>query len=153
MGSKRDPEASADPLDSRSPRGRVRAAWSVLRGQRLVPLQVQLEWLEYQQIFDDLLKRFSAQLARQEKNEKSRLQVLLGSPENSPPVRHDPANHKAELRSRAALLRGVRIPASSTPQEWGDVPQPPHSTPASSTTLESAIAQPSNGQHHQEVDP
>lgn len=57
--------------------GRFRAAWSVLRGQRLVPLQVQAEWLTYQQIFDDVLQRLGAQLARQAKAESDRLKRFL----------------------------------------------------------------------------
>ncbi len=57
--------------------GKFRAAWSVLRGQRLVPLQVQAEWLTYQQIFDDVLTRLGAQLARQAKSRSDELKRHL----------------------------------------------------------------------------
>ena len=57
--------------------GRLRAAISVLRGERLVPLQIHSEWVEYQQAFDALLRRFSALLARQAKAERARAEQLL----------------------------------------------------------------------------
>lgn len=57
--------------------GRLRAAWSVLRGERLVPLQIQAEWADYQRTFGELLTRFSAQLARQAKAERKRVRDLL----------------------------------------------------------------------------
>ena len=57
--------------------GRLRAAFQVLRGESLVPEQIRFEWLEYQQIFNDVLQRFSAQLARGAKAEKKRVAKLL----------------------------------------------------------------------------
>lgn len=98
--------------------GRLRSAWSVLRGQRLVPLQIQMEWLEYQQIFDDVLKRFSAQLARQARAEKDRLKKMMPEPSSegrSQPDVHPLSDHlsrKNALRSRVARARGVPGPAS-----------------------------------------
>ena len=92
--------------------GRIRSAWSVLLGERLVPVQLQAEWVEYKLIFDDLLKRLSAQLARQAKAEKGRLETQLPMDEPAPLVRA-PAGNKAELRRRAAVARGI-MPQAST---------------------------------------
>lgn len=120
MSSSSEPdEPQLDEVVASEP-GRVRAAISVLRGQRLVPLQVQFEWLEYQQIFDDLLKRLSAQLARQARSEKARVKRLLKEPSEtveassppSSPSPKDPASYKQALRSRAAQLRGLPSAAS-----------------------------------------
>ena len=69
----------------------------------MVPLQIQFEWLEYQQLFDDLLKRFGAQLARSAKAEKKRVAKLF-TPEE-PEMRAAPIDKKAELRARARGLR------------------------------------------------
>jgi len=60
---------------------RVTEAFRVLIGQRLTPIQIQAEWVEYQQIFRDLLETFSASLARQSKAEKKRLERLGGAAE------------------------------------------------------------------------
>ncbi len=85
--------------------GRLRSAWAAFRGERLVPQQIQAEWLEYQQIFESVLQRLSAQLARQAKSEKSRIDSLIpDEPSHREPSRQD---HKAELRSRAAEMRGL----------------------------------------------
>ncbi len=91
--------------------GRLRGALSVLRGQRLVPLQLQAEWFEYQQIFDALLKRLSAALARQARSEKTRIESLPGLAEPAARRPPSPGDHKADLRSRAAAMRGLGIPA------------------------------------------
>ncbi len=86
--------------------GRLRAAWLALRGERLVPQQIQAEWLEYQQIFESVLQRLSAQLARQARSEKLRIESLIPEePSHREPSHRD---HKAELRSRAAGLRGLK---------------------------------------------
>lgn len=109
------PEKSAPLFEPRF--GRVRAAWLALRGERLVPQQIQSEWLEYQQIFESVLQRLSAQLARQAKSEKLRIESLI--PEE--PSRREPSrqDRKAELRSRAAEMRGL---ASFRPRN-GRLPQ------------------------------
>jgi len=63
--------------------GRLRSALLVLRGERLVPVQLQAEWLTYQQIFDDVLTRLGAQLARQAKLQKEQLvRYLQENPES-----------------------------------------------------------------------
>lgn len=97
----------------RSP-GRLRSAWSVLRGEALVPAQIVAEWAEYQQIFNDLLQRFSASLARQAKAEKARIKALSESIDESP-QQELPLNHKSAIRSRAAALHlsRARGPTSS----------------------------------------
>lgn len=89
--------------------GRFRAAMSVLRGERLVPLQIHAEWIEYQQIFDDILTRWSASLARDAKSEKKRVDRLSGDLEHIPPPR-DIATVKAALRTQAASMHGRTIP-------------------------------------------
>lgn len=86
--------------------GRLRSAFQVLRGESLVPDQIRVEWLEYQSIFNDLLTRYSASLARQAKAEKKRITALSmaldgPAPELRPPV--PPQGSKAELRQRAAV--------------------------------------------------
>lgn len=102
------PQPAAEIQDEPPRIGRWRAAWRVLRGDRLVPLQIQVEWLEYRQIFDDLLKRFGAQLARQAKAEKKRLERQLQE-EGLREVPADPPSSsrhpKAELYRRARAVR------------------------------------------------
>lgn len=100
----REPETKAETSRERAP-GRLRAALAVLAGERLVPLQLQAEWAEYQMVFDDLLKRLSAQLARQAKAEKARLDRLTveaPSPSSDAPVSASSHRHpKAALYERA----------------------------------------------------
>jgi len=99
---------------------------AVLRGQSLVPDQIVWEWVEYQQAFNDLLTRFSALLARNAKAEKAR--AVRDLPESSPDLRQ-PAHvsHKAELRSRAAALRG--LPSRQLDLVVGGDPPPPPPEP------------------------
>ena len=78
-----DPNRSSEETPERPP-GRVRAAWSVLRGERVVPLQIQAEWIEYQQVLDSLLRRFSALLARQAKAERRAIEQALEVPQSPP---------------------------------------------------------------------
>lgn len=96
----------------------------MLRGQRLVPLQIQYEWIEYQLLFNDILTRFGSQLARQAKSEKKRVKAQLQDqhPEPSPqlelsPMHHsDLSAHKSELRRRVAQSRGLTLNGSAPPQ-------------------------------------
>lgn len=128
-----DPPPDPEPhLLLESSPGRLRSAWSVLLGERLVPLQLQFEWLEYQQIFDDLLKRFSAQLARQAKAEKTRVKRLL-DPSDQPikrePPQPPPLDPKSAVRSRVAQFVGggqdAPTPAPSTRIANGSVVRRP----------------------------
>ena len=66
--------------------------------------------MEYAGAFNDLLQKYSAQLARSAKAEKTRIAALSDALE---PSRREavPHTHKAELRSRAAALRGLGIPS------------------------------------------
>lgn len=98
------------PEPNKTPKpGRFRSAWLVLRGQTLTPQQIQGEWLEYQQIFDDILTRMSAYLARQARIEKDRVKVQLeqdaASQQNQ---QNPPTSNKAALRSRVAEMRGLK---------------------------------------------
>lgn len=97
------------------PRGlfeRLRAAVQVLLGQRLVPFQIQAEWADYQEIFQELLQRQSTYLARQAKAEKARLEQLAQLTQEPEPEHSQPplSDRKAELRRRAAELRGLSSP-------------------------------------------
>lgn len=87
--------------------GRMRAAWYVLCGQRVTPQQIQADWVEYQCIFDDLLKRWSAKLARDAKAEKERIKCL----DLPTPVAHVPqvSDNKQELRRKVAQMRGFGL--------------------------------------------
>lgn len=82
------------------PPGRLRSAWHVLMGMRVTPLQQRVEWLEYKMIFEDILVRFGAQLARGVQAEKKRLKKNLDPP--SPAERPVPADHKAAVRAKVA---------------------------------------------------
>jgi len=107
--SKASPGSKADRSSGRKP-GRLRSALSVLRGESLVPEQIQWEWAEYQHQFNDLLGRYSASLARAAKAEKHRIEALAESLDHSRQPESRPASsrsHKQELRSRAAALRGL----------------------------------------------
>ena len=97
--------AYSDP--DRTQRMRVVEAWRVLMGQRVTPVQIQAEWVEYKMIFEDILQRFSAQLARNAKMEKKRLKRLADDAPTERPEVVGPRDRKAELRSRAAAMRGL----------------------------------------------
>jgi len=92
---------------------RLKHAWHVLMGVRVTPLQIQAEWTEYQQIFNDQLERLSAYLARAAKAEKERVRRIQETLEEaSPDVREVPHGDrhalKAELRRR--VLAGGAAP-------------------------------------------
>jgi len=81
---------------------RIFAAWQVLMGQRLTPLQIHAEWVEYQQVFRDLLEQFSASLAREAKAEKKRIQALGSGPvAEAFDIKVDP---QADRKARKAAL-------------------------------------------------
>jgi len=87
--------------------GRLRAAWYVLTGQRVTPQQIQADWVEYQMIFNDLLERWSAKLARDAKAEKDRIKRL----DVATPVVQTPqvSDVKQELRRKVASMRGFGL--------------------------------------------
>lgn len=89
--------------------GRLRGAWLVLMGQRLTPQQIVAQWVEYQCIFDDLLKRWSAYLARDARQEKKRIERLDVPPEQ---LALNQPRSKAELRSKVAAMRGLGLHGS-----------------------------------------
>lgn len=93
--------------------GRWRAAWYVLTGQRVTPQQIQADWVEYQCIFNDLLERWSAKLARDAKAEKERIKRLdIPTPEVHVPQVTDT---KQELRRRVANMRGFALMPEGPP--------------------------------------
>lgn len=87
------------------PVGRLRGAWYVLMGQRVTPLQMRAEWLEYKLIFEDILTRFGAQLSRSTKAEKKRAERELDSRE--PPEMQ--RTGKAAVRARVAAQQGLTL--------------------------------------------
>lgn len=103
------PASETTPLPSEP--GRWGSAWSVLRGQRLVPVQIQAEWLTYRQIFDDVLTRLGAQLARQAKahNESLRAQLELGVLDQETQAKGSLSDRKDALRQRFAQSRGLHV--------------------------------------------
>lgn len=89
------------------PPGRLRSALAVLLGRKTTPLQIEAEWLEYKQIFGDMLQRFSAQLARDAKAERKRIkQTYLRDPTHREPPQGQPSA-KDEVRRRAAAHLGL----------------------------------------------
>ena len=100
----------------------------MFRGQRLVPLQVQAEWLTYQQIFDDVLTRLGAQLARQQKFRNEELKKLLVEHPSDvqPSSPHlngsDLQERKSALRQRFAQARAPLIARSQPSAQLQPVP-------------------------------
>ncbi len=92
--------------------GRIRAAWYVLLGQHVTPQQIVADWVEYQQIFNDLLDRWSAKLARDARAEKDRIK-RLDVPLTTQPV--PPTDTKTELRRKVAQMRGFGLTEDTTP--------------------------------------
>ncbi len=111
------------------PSSRLAGAWSVLRGERLAPLQLQAEWLDYRLMLDDVLKRLGAQLARQAKAETGRLKQLLtdvgeAEPAGPPSSRH----HKVDLYRRAHAI-GLGLPAQASISAPRPPPPPTEDVP------------------------
>jgi hypothetical protein len=105
--------------------GRIRAALAVLRGHRVVPAQIQAEWLDYKIIFNDILARFGAQLARSAKAEKKRIEKQLALPEAAQKVHQltltvDAEERKKELRRRVFGGRLAQLGAHIDPPKNGD---------------------------------
>ena len=111
--------AAADSPTDQAP-GLFSAAWSVLKGQRLTPLQIEWEWLQYKQTFDDVLSRLGAQLARKQKLHNEELKRLLAeSPSQPQELSSGPGDRKDALRQRFAVSRGLHVlrpPSSAQPQ-------------------------------------
>lgn len=103
----------------RRPPGRLLSAWRVLWGRSVTSEQLQWEWAEYQQAFNDLLQRYSAQLARAARAEKKRIQRLMEAQQEEPSRRvppSSPADRKSQLRRLAASQIGLFPPSSSSEQ-------------------------------------
>jgi hypothetical protein len=88
-------------------RSRWRLALDVLLGKPVVPQQIYLEWLEYRVLFDDLLKRFGAQLARNAKAEHKRIRETLDGPSRRDVAAQIPSAGKARVRAIIAQQRGI----------------------------------------------
>jgi len=93
------------PPHSRAP-GRVASALAVLFGRRLTPLQIEAEWVEYKGVFQDLLGRHGALLARMAKAEKERLDRSYAALEDvGPPGSSAEIVTKQDARSRLATRK------------------------------------------------
>lgn len=123
MASNDKPEEHPEAARAPRPQGRLRSAWQVFLGERQVPAQIAWEWAEYQSMFNDLLTRYSATLARAAKAEKKRIADLSAALDQPiQPLQSPVRNHgsKQELRHRAAAyLRGEgnRLDPYSQPQD------------------------------------
>lgn len=108
------------PTTRRRPFGRLRSWLS--RDPEPSVVQVMAEWAEYQLIFNDILVRLSAQLARQAKLEKSRLARMA---EEAPQMMEPPVpvpTTKQALRTQYAMSRyGGRVQALLEAKETRDV--------------------------------
>lgn len=124
MATQRTPAESDGPPPRLS---RWRAAWRVLKGEPLVPEQILQDWLSYRLLFDDLLKRFGALLARQAKADHARLREQLQDEptHRAPPTA--PKSRKEEVRRRAAEMRGLAtmLPARNGANRVAAVMPPP----------------------------
>lgn len=93
------------------------AAFRVLLGQRVTPLQIEKEWLEYKLIFEDLLNRWSASLARDAKAERKRIKRLQADDQEDQSS-HPPLKGKDQLRAKYGQLKleGLRPRGPRPPQ-------------------------------------
>lgn len=127
MSRQSSPQAPEAPLRL----SRWRAAWRVLLGESVVDEQIRQDWLSYRLLFDDLLKRWSAMLARQAKADHARIrdQLAAEEPTNRTPAA-SPKTRKEEVRRRAAEARGLAgfraaVAAHPTPFNPCGGPPPP----------------------------
>ena len=89
---------------------RLRAAWRAYWGVDPSIVTVMAEWAEYELIFTDILTRLSAQLARQAKLEKRKIDKHLAAEAPHPVVQTALPTTKQALRSQAAVqMYGSRI--------------------------------------------
>lgn len=97
---------------------RLAGAWHVLMGQRLVPFQIQAEWVSYQRVFGQQLEQMSSYLARQAKAETKRLariqQDLTPAAAASNALSDDRDARKAALRTKIA---GGIVPQAPSSKE------------------------------------
>lgn len=114
-GSPEPPCGCADEDVAPRRRGRWRLALAVLLGEPVVPESLLAQWLDYRVMFDDLLKRLSAQLARQAKAEHKRIRKQLAAPEE--PAHRNVAGKSGKQRVRAimAASRGMRVHSAVVP--------------------------------------
>jgi len=99
----------------------------VLLGRKQTSAQMLAEWVELRSDVVDILERQAAMLARIAKREKklatARLDEIATDPLPNPVAAV--GNHKAQLRARAAALRGLRpmpeLHYEPTPEELADV--------------------------------
>jgi len=105
----------------------LRAAFSVLRGERLVQAQIQAEWAEYQLLFNDLLVRFSALLARSAKAEKKRVKEQVQPP--TPSQRQLPLSYPRSSKSQLRSMAAARLGLSRFQERFQQSPPPPEEEP------------------------
>jgi hypothetical protein len=103
------PQIAPEPDRPRGGRKPLPRLWSWLWRKPREPeppsiLQIRAEWAEYEMIFNDILNRWSAKLAREAKMEKKRLARTFEPPPEAGPL--PAADLKAQLRTRVASMRG-----------------------------------------------
>jgi hypothetical protein len=76
-------------------------------GDPVTPEQILQDWLSYRLLFDDLLKRFGALLARQAKAEHQKIREQLDLPTHREAVVQ--SDRKSALRSKIAAMRGLTV--------------------------------------------
>ena len=85
----------------KKPRGRLRAAWSVICGEITTPTQIRSEWLEYQLAFDGIFDKLNTSLARVAKREqravKAQLELIAQDPQES---NHQTPETNADIKAR-----------------------------------------------------
>lgn len=97
----------------RPPRGRLRAAWSVLCGEMTTPPQIRADWIEYQIAFDGILDKLNTALARiAKRDQRAAVQLIeaLGNEQEKEAAPHGegPEGRKAEVRRKVAAIQAVR---------------------------------------------
>lgn len=102
---------------------RLRVAFTARRTPDPSIAQVMAQWVEYELIFNDILQRLNAQLARQAKYEKAALARLTTETAPEPTQLPPPVlNSKQQLRSHMAQQRfGGRVQAILAAKENRDV--------------------------------
>lgn len=99
----------------------------MLLGRKQTSAQMLAEWVELRSDVVDILERQAAMLARIAKRDKKlamrELDQIAAEPDT--PVMPTMRSHKAELRARAAALKGIRpmreLSYEPIPEEHGDV--------------------------------
>lgn len=94
----------------------------------MVQAQIQAEWAEYQLLFNDLLLRFSALLARSAKAEKQRVRKQV-EPEAPSGQRQLPLSYPRSSKSQLRSMAAARLGLSRFQERFQQSPPPPEEEP------------------------